>query len=69
MDPAETLRLADQAISNGQYYEAAELLAAYKTWRMADGFEPNGMTGPFQRGDGFSGWCNRRLREATGGVS
>ena len=40
MDPTATLRLAMEAIENGEYEEAHEHLEAYREWRNKGGFEP-----------------------------
>jgi hypothetical protein len=61
MDPNETLRLADQAISDCDVETAREYLEYYQQWRMRGGFEPLNVASSGKRGDTFSSECQRRL--------
>lgn len=61
MDPNETLRIADQAISDCEPDKAAEFLTYYSQWRTRGGFEPVDVAGSGKRGDVFASECQRRL--------
>ncbi len=58
MDPKETLRLAEQAIYDGEYEDATEHLNNYREWRERGGFEPCNVSvngaGFFLNGDEFA---------------
>jgi hypothetical protein len=66
MDPRQTLIDADQAISDGHYQEAIELLEHYAAWRVyGHGYEP---AGDWYRagfsGDAVAGDIQRRIVDA-----
>lgn len=63
MDPNETLRIADQAISDCDPETAAEYLTYYRQWRAGGGFEPANAASSGQRGDAFATQCERRLAD------
>lgn len=64
MDPKATLLQCDQAISDGDYPLAVELLNAYYQWRLRDGFQPVDMpSGKHGRGDQFADYCATRLMD------
>lgn len=61
MDPKETLRLCDQAISDCDADSARILLSIYREWRTKGGFEPLEIAGSGMHGDKFSAYCATRL--------
>lgn len=65
MDPKECLRLADQAISDGDIDGATEHLDNYDRWRLRGGFEPVEVAGTTMRGDAFAHYCEIRLESLT----
>ena len=65
MDPKETLRLADQAISDCEPDKAHEYLEHYRAWRRAGGFEPIEVAGTLHSGDKFAAWVARRWYDMT----
>jgi len=65
MDPRETLRIADQAVSDLDAATAREALANYRTWRARGGYEPYNVAGSSHHGDKFAWETARRLEALT----
>ena len=63
MDPLATLRALDQAITQGEWFVAVELLTSYYQWRLKRGAEPltSSLSSTYPKGDGFASFLAIRL--------
>lgn len=63
MDPRETLRVADQAVSDLDANTARAALSTYQAWRARGGYEPYDVAGSSDHGDAFARKTATRLED------